>query len=78
MSKKVFAQLCTTVLLCAITLLIGRNMHDLGMAVVFGVCVLITILSAFRVRNIRMRERAAAMKPDARVPQNAATERPPQ
>lgn len=80
MSKKVFAQFCTSLLLGALTLLVGRNMHDLGMVVVFAVCVLVTILSAFRVRNLRMRERAAALraaqKPDVRVPQNAATETP--
>lgn len=67
-----FAQLCATVAIAAVTLAVGRNMHDLSMVVIFGVGVLATILSAFRVRSIRMRELAQRR---ARVPQNAATGR---
>ena len=70
MSKKMFAQLCATVAIGAITLLVGRSMHDLGTVILFAVGVLATLLSAFRVRSIRAREVAA--KAD-RVPQNAAT-----
>lgn len=70
MSKKMFAQLCATVAIGAITLLVGRSMHDLGTVILFAVGVLATVLSAFRVRSIRAREAAARA---ARVPQNAAT-----
>lgn len=70
MSKKMFSQLCATIAIAAITLLVGRSMHDVGTVVVFAVGVLATILSVFRVRSIRARENAARA---ARVPQNAAT-----
>jgi hypothetical protein len=66
-----FAQLCATVAIGLVTLLVGRSMHDVGTAIVFGVGVLATILSAFRVRSIRVREQAERR----RVPQNAATDR---
>ncbi len=71
-TKKMFAQLCATVALAALTLLIGRNMHDLGTVIVFAVGVLATILSAFRVRSIRGRELAARRAREGVVPQNAA------
>lgn len=58
MTKKTFAQLCATIAIGAVTLLVGRNMHDFSMIVVFAVGVLITILSAFRVRSVRVRELA--------------------
>lgn len=70
MSKKMFAQLCATVAIGAITLLVGRSMHDLGTVILFAIGVLATILSAFRVRAIRARQLA---EKTARVPQNAAT-----
>jgi type IV secretory pathway VirB2 component (pilin) len=70
MSKKMFAQLCATVAIAVITLLLGRSMHDLGTVILFAVGVLATLLSAFRVRSIRVRELA---EKSTRVPQNAAT-----
>ena len=71
MRKKLFAQLCATVAIAVVTLLIGRNMHDFGTVVLFAVGVLATILSAFRVRSLRVRELA---KRTPHVPQNAATD----
>lgn len=73
MSKKTFAQLCATIAIGAVTLLVGRNMHDFSMIVVFAVGVLATILSAFRVRSLRAREVAARQRREGYVPQNAAT-----
>lgn len=70
MTSTMFSQLCATVVIGAITLLVGRSMHDAGTVIVFAVGVLATILSAFRVRSIRTRERA---RKAGRVPQNAAT-----
>ncbi|MFF2050025.1 hypothetical protein ACFVU2_00365 [Leifsonia sp. NPDC058194] len=70
MSKKMFSQLCATVAIAIVTLLIGRSMHDAGTVIVFAIGVLATILSAFRVRSIRARELAEKA---SRVPQNAAT-----
>jgi len=67
-----FAQLCATVAIGLVTLLVGRSMHDAGTAIVFGVGVLATILSAFRVRSIRLKEQAERRG----VPQNAASGRP--
>lgn len=64
------AQACATLALAAVTVLIGRSMHDLATVVLFAVGVLVTILSAFRVRSIRMRSLAERGR---RVPQNAAT-----
>lgn len=56
MSKRMFAQLCATVAVALVTLALARGVHSVGGAVVFGVGVLATVLSAFRVRAIRMRE----------------------
>jgi hypothetical protein len=58
MTKKIFAQLCATIAIGLVTFLVGRNMHDISMAIVFGIGVLATVLSAFRVRSLRMRELA--------------------
>lgn len=66
-----FAQLCATVAIALVTLAVGRNMHDFGTIVLFAVGVLATILSAFRVRSLRVK---ALAERRARVPQNAATE----
>lgn len=65
-----FSQLCATVVLAAVTVLIGRSMHDPASVVLFAVGVLVTVLSAFRVRSIRARTLAERAR---RVPQNAAT-----
>ncbi|QNE35242.1 hypothetical protein [Leifsonia shinshuensis] len=70
MTGRMFSQLCATVALALLTLLIGRSMHDLGTVILFAVGVLATILSAFRVRSLRLRHRAEV---ERRVPQNAAT-----
>jgi thiol:disulfide interchange protein len=66
-----FSQLCATVVLAVVTLLIGRSMHDPATIVLFAVGVLATVLSAFRVRSIRARALAERAH---RVPQNAATD----
>lgn len=66
-----FSQLCATVALAVVTLLIGRSMHDPATIVLFAVGVLVTLLSAFRVRSIRARTLAERA---GRVPQNAATD----
>ncbi|WP_144267663.1 hypothetical protein [Leifsonia xyli] len=73
MTKKMFAQLCATGAIAAVTLLIGRNLHDTATVVLFAVGVLATILSAFRVRSLRARE-VAERRRQVRVPQNTATE----
>lgn len=66
-----FSQLCATVALAVVTVLIGRSMHDPATIVLFAVGVLATILSAFRVRSLRVR---ALAERERRVPQNAATD----
>jgi len=71
MTGKMFSQLCATVALAAVTVLIGRSMHDLATAILFAVGVLATILSAFRVRSLRAKHLAEVQR---RVPQNAATD----
>lgn len=65
-----FAQLCATVALAVVTLLIGRSMHDISTIVLFAAGVLATILSVFRVRSLRARHLAERAR---HVPQNAAT-----
>jgi hypothetical protein len=70
---KMLSQLCATVALAAVTLLIGRSMHDLATVILFAVGVLATILSAFRVRSLRVKHLAEVQR---RVPQNAATNDP--
>lgn len=65
-----FAQLCATIVLGILAVAIGRGMHDLGGVVVFAVCVVATVVSAFRVRSLRAKDLAARR----RVPQNAATD----
>ena len=70
MTGRMLSQLCATVALALLTLLIGRSMHDLGTVVLFAVGVLATILSAFRVRSLRVKHLAEV---ERRVPQNAAT-----
>ncbi|MFE4951827.1 hypothetical protein ACFQ9V_17135 [Leifsonia sp. NPDC056665] len=67
------SQLCATVALAAVTLLIGRSMHDPATVILFAVGVLATILSAFRVRSLRLKHLAEV---ERRVPQNAATNDP--
>ena len=71
MTGRMFSQLCATVAIAAVTLLIGRSMHDLATVILFAVGVLATILSAFRVRSLRMKHLAEL---ERRVPQNAATD----
>lgn len=71
MTGRMFSQLCATVVLALVTVLIGRSMHDLATIVLFAVGVLATILSAFRVRSLRAR---ALAERGRRVPQNAATD----
>ena len=71
MSKRMFAQLCATLVFALLAVLFGRGMHDIGGVIVFAVCVLATIVSAFRVRSLRAKDIAARR----RVPQNAATDR---
>jgi thiol:disulfide interchange protein len=71
MTGKMFSQLCATVALAAVTVLIGRSMHDLATVILFAVGVLATILSAFRVRSLRVKHLAEVQR---RVPQNAATD----
>lgn len=66
-----FSQLCATIVLALVTVLIGRSMHDPATIVLFAVGVLVTILSAFRVRSLRARALAERAR---RVPQNAATD----
>lgn len=70
MTGTMFSQLCATVALAAVTLLVGRSMHDPATVVLFAVGVLATILSAFRVRSLRVKHLAERAR---RVPQNAAT-----
>jgi hypothetical protein len=70
MTGAMFSQLCATVALAAVSLLLGRSMHDLGTVILFAVGVLATILSAFRVRSLRVKHLAELAR---RVPQNAAT-----
>jgi hypothetical protein len=71
MTGKMFSQLCATLALAAVTVLIGRSMHDLATVILFAVGVLATILSAFRVRSLRVKHLAGVQR---RVPQNAATD----
>jgi len=71
MTGRMFSQLCATVVLAAVTLLIGRSMHDVATVILFAVGVLATILSAFRVRSLRVKHLAER---ERRVPQNAATD----
>ncbi|WP_434316596.1 hypothetical protein [Leifsonia sp. P73] len=73
MTGKMLSQLCATVVLAAVTLLIGRSMHDLATVILFAVGVLATILSAFRVRSLRVKHLAEMQR---RVPQNAAMNDP--
>lgn len=70
MNGRMFTQLCATVALAAVTLMLGRSMHDIATVILFAVGVLATTLSAFRVRSIRVRALAGRNR---RVPQNAAT-----
>lgn len=67
-----FSQLCATVVLAVVTVLLGRSMHDPATVILFAAGVLVTILSAFRVRSLRAR---ALAERERRVPQNAATDR---
>ncbi|WP_223227688.1 hypothetical protein [Leifsonia xyli] len=64
MTKKMFAQLCATGAIAAVTLLIGRNMHDTATVALFAVGVLATLLSAFRVHSLRARELAKRRRQD--------------
>ncbi|MEY9951330.1 hypothetical protein [Leifsonia sp. EB34] len=73
MTGAMFSQLCATVALAVVTLLFGRSMHDLTTVILFAVGVLATILSAFRVRALRVKHLAEGVR---RVPQNAATDDP--
>ena len=66
-----FSQLCATLVLAGVTVLNGRSKQDPSTIVLFAVGVLITILSAFRVRSLRARSQAERAR---RVPQNAATD----
>lgn len=70
MTGPMFSQLCATVALAVVTVLIGRSMHDPATVVLFAVGVLVTLLSAFRVRSLRVKSQADRTR---RVPQNAAT-----
>ncbi|MGH1523809.1 hypothetical protein ACRAWC_07085 [Leifsonia sp. L25] len=73
MTGSMLSQLCATVALGVVTLLIGRSMHDPATVILFAVGVLATILSAFRVRSLRVKHLAEV---ERRVPQNAATKDP--
>lgn len=73
MTGSMSSQLCATVALAAVTLLLGRSMHDLATVILFAVGVLATILSAFRVRSLRVKHLAEKAR---RVPQNAAMNDP--
>ena len=55
MNRAMLSQLLATLALGAITVVLARDMHSVSGIILFGLAVLATLLSAFRVRVLRAR-----------------------